>query len=343
MEYQSKAVEIIYALSSNMVAQIYWLKSCQILRPGHRADGAIARYPDQAGVMPYFSNFAAMAMLEEPSCFPFVERYLDWYLRHLEKNGTIRDYSYNNDLDFKTAGPDSEDAYAGTFLSLAYHYQKKAGHTGWVKANLPDLKRVARVIINLMDRDGLTFALAGYRVKYLMDNCEAYRGLADFAQLLAYLGDREAPYFKARAEAIATGIEKFLWNRLIFCYHPSKTGWLKPGVNFKKFYPDATCQVFPALYGLIEPDQARGARLYQLFNNNQKNWLTIRPPDYPWMILGLYACLHGDYSKAYEKVRYAREAYIDTKSGNWFCAEAAFFIFTCARLLHDRDKWLYVR
>ncbi len=342
MKQLNNTGEIIYALSSNMVAQIYWIKSCQILRPGHRADGAIARYPDQAGVMPYFSNFAAMAMLEDPSCFPFVERYLDWYLRHLERNGTIRDYSYDKDLNFKAARPDSEDAYAGSFLSLANNYHKKAGQTGWVKANLPDLKRVARVIINLMDRDGLTFALASYRVKYLMDNCEAYRGLADFAELLADLGDREASYFKAMAESIATGIERSLWNRLNFCYYPSKTGWIRPGVNFKKFYPDATCQIFPVLYGLIKPDQERGARLYQLFNDNQTNWLTIRPPDYPWMILGLYACLHGDYSKAYEKVRNARETYIDTKSGNWFCAEAAFFIFTCARLLCDREKWLYL-
>ncbi|WP_134212853.1 hypothetical protein [Pelotomaculum propionicicum] len=343
MKHLNNASEIIYALSSNMVAQIYWLKRCQILRPGHRADGAIARYPDQAGVMPYFSNFAALAMLEEPSCFPLVERYLDWYLRHLEKNGTIRDYSYDSDLNFKTAKPDSEDAYAGTFLSLAFNYCKKAGQTGWVKANLPDLKRVARTIINLMDRDGLTFALAGYRVKYLMDNCEAYRGLADFAELLESLGDRDASYFKSMAEAVANGIERSLWNRLNSCYHPSKTGWIRPGVNLKKFYPDAACQIFPVIYGLIEPGQARGSNLYQLFNSYQPNWLTIKPPDYPWMILGLYACLHGDFGKAYEKVRYAREAYIDTNSGNWFCAEAAFFIITCASLLQNRDKWLFVQ
>jgi hypothetical protein len=40
-----------------------------------------------------------------------------------------------------------------------------------------------------------------------------------------------------------------------------------------------------------------------------------RAPLYPWMLLGLYACLHGDYSRVYEKGRCAREAYIDTGSG----------------------------
>lgn len=343
MEYISNATEVINALQANMKAQIYWLKSCQILSPGNSADGAIKRYPDQGWVMPYFSNFSAMAMLEEPSFYPLVERYLNWYLRNLENNGTILDYHYDENMKSKTARPDSEDAYAGTYLSLVAIYHERAGQTHWARKNLSDLKRVARSIITLMDRDGLTFALASYRVKYLMDNCEAYRGLADFGELLETLGDQEAPYFKARAEVIAGGIERVLWNPRGLYYHPSKTGWVRPGVNLKKFYPDATCQIFPVLYGLIKPESNRGTRLYKLFNDNQPEWVTIKPPDFPWMILGYYACLHGDYRKAYEKVRYAREVYIDPKSGNWFCAEAAFFALTCAKLIERRDQWLGIK
>ncbi len=56
------------------------------------------------------------------------------------------------------------------------------------------------------------------------------------------------------------------------------------------------------------------------------------------MILGYYACLHKDYKRAYEKVRLAHEAYIDTGSGNWFCAESAFFVLTCAKLL-QAEHW----
>lgn len=197
---RSQAHDIIDYLSRCAAAQIDWLKRCQILRPGHAADGAIARYPDQSGVMPYFSNYAATAMLEEPTCYLLVERYLDWYLRSLEGDGTILDYSYDSNLSFKTARPDSEDAYAGTFLALACQYHKKAGQASWIKKSLSSLKKVAKSIINLMDHDGLTFAMAGYKVKYLMDNCEAYRGLADFPELLQSLGDREASYFGSMAE-----------------------------------------------------------------------------------------------------------------------------------------------
>lgn len=334
------ADKIIYALQGNMAAQIRWLKSCQILEPSNKGDGAIKKYPDQGWVTAYFSNFAAMAMIEEPSSYPFVERYLDWYLRNLEKNGTILDYHYDSNMDVKTSKPDSEDAYAGTFLSLVSVFHQRAGQTSWVRKNLSGLKKVAASIVNLMDRDGLTFALASYRVKYLMDNCEAYRGLYDFAELLDYLGDRDSSFFKAKAGQIACGIEKALWNRRQLCYHPSKTGWVKAGVNLQKFYPDATCQVFPIIYGLIKPESDRAARLYKTFNEKQPDWVNIKPPDYPWMILGYYAGLHGDYARAYEKIRFVREAYIDTGSGNWFCAEAAFFVLTCSMLIKKRDQWL---
>ncbi|BAF60210.1 hypothetical protein PTH_2029 [Pelotomaculum thermopropionicum SI] len=343
MEYPSNAPQILYALKANMAAQIRWLKSCQILCPGNGADGAITRYPDQGWVTPYFSNFAALALLEEPSCLPLAERYLDWYLRNIEKNGTILDYHYGQNLSPKTARPDSEDAYAGTFLSLAAAYHKKSAQTGWAEKNISGLKKVARSVVNLMDRDGLTFALAGYRVKYLMDNCEAYRGLADFAELLESLGDEEAAYFKARAKAIAGGVERVLWNRRGGYYHPSKYGWSRAAVDMRKFYPDAACQVFPALYGLIEPGSERGMQLYKKFNEYQPDWIAIKPPDYPWVILGYCACLHGDYSQAYEKIRMVRETYIDTGSGNWFCAEAAFFVLTCARLIQNSEHWLGIK
>lgn len=333
--------EIIQAIKNNMAFQIRWLKSCQILSPGSSADGAIRRYPDQGWVMPYFANSAAMALLEDVNAHPLVERYLNWYLSNLEDDGTIMDYHYDENLSAKKASPDSEDAYAGTYLSLVASYRKRTGQDNWVRKNLPELKKVANSIVNITDRDGLTFALAKYRVKYLMDNCEVYRGLADFAELLEHLGDQDASLFNARAKAVAAGIERALWNSRKTCYHPSKNGWLRPGVDLKKFYPDATCQVFPVLYGLIEPDSDRGTNLYQMFNDYHPDWLTIKPPDYPWVILAYYASLHGDYKKAYEKLRYVRDEYIITKSGNWFCAEAAFFVLTCARLLQNSGTWLF--
>jgi hypothetical protein len=339
MENNNRASNIITALQANRDYQVDWLLQCQIVFPGHQADGAIKKRPNQDWIIPYFSNFAAMALLQEPSAYQPVRQYLDWYLRHLEDDGTILDCRYDAKLNRQTKTPDSEDAYAGTYLSLAALYQKRTGDTRWVRDNLPGLKKTARVIIHLMDHDGLTYARSGHKVKYLMDNCEACKGLLDFAGLLQNLGDGDAAYFKDYARKIAGGIERNLWNPFARCYHPAKTGWFNTGLNLSKFYPDAACQIFPVLHGLLKPGSGKGTRLYRMLNESHPGWVGFQPPHFPWTVLGYCAGLYGDYRRAYEKIRLDRENYIETGSGNWFCAEAAFFILTCTVLIDRRDQW----
>lgn len=333
------AAELLGLLRERMAAQLSWLRSCQILHRGTDPDGAISLSPGSGRINPYFANFAAMALLEDPSACPAVERYLEWYLRHLREDGTVPDYHYEQDLPPQAARPDSEDAYAGTYLSLVARYHRRTGRTGWVQANLPALKKVARVIVGLMDGDGLTFAMADHRVKYLMDNCEAYRGLADFTELLHILGDVEASYFRSRAQDIARGVEKSLWDRRHRCYRPRKAAWFAARANLRRFYPDAAAQLYPALYGLIEAGSPRAAHLYALFNRYHPGWVDLKPPTYPWMLLAYCACLHGDYGRALEKLRQAWEAYVVPRAESWFCAEAAFFILTSARLIRTQDRW----
>lgn len=312
--------------------QIDWLKDCQVAEPGGPADGAIRSYPDQGAVNPYFANFAAMALLDDPGGFLLTRRYLDWYLRHLEDDGSIRDYHYQG-ANERASGPDSEDAYAGTFLSLALRYQLVCPSDSWVGDNLSTLKKVAEVIIRLMDTDGLTYAMAGHRVKYLMDNCEAYRGLDDFAKLLACLGDPQAGYFKTRAANIKGGIEKVLWNKRRQVYLPAQRRLFRSRFDWGKYYPDATCQIFPVLYGLLRPDSLRALHLYREFNRHQPEWTRIHPPDFPWVILAYWAALQGAYERAREKLIFVHEAYVDARAGSWFCAEAAFFVLACSVLV----------
>ncbi|MBC7347300.1 MAG: hypothetical protein H5U00_07575 [Clostridia bacterium] len=328
-----QAAETLEPLRERLAAQLTWLVSCQIRCPGDDADGALALAPGSNRVNPYFANFAALALLEDQAAFPAVERYLEWYLRHLKEDGTIPDYHYPPGSPPRPARPDSEDAYAGTYLLLVTQYHRRSGRTEWVRENLPALKKVARVIVGLKDGDGLTFALADYRVKYLMDNCEAYRGLADFAELLCFLGDPEAAYFRARATEIARGVEKGLWDRRRRCYRPRKAAWFAARANLRRFYPDAAAQLYPALYGLIAASSPRAAHLYALFNRHHPGWVDLAPPAYPWMLLAYCACLHGDYARARKKLGRAWEAYVVPRAPSWYCAEAAFFVLTAARLL----------
>ncbi|MGB9846554.1 MAG: hypothetical protein ACPLRH_03500 [Desulfotomaculales bacterium] len=316
-----------------MADQIEWLKSCQVYSPGNRAHGVLCLDPGKNRAVPYFSNFAALALLEDPSAYAFVERYLDWYILNLEENGTMRDYYFEEDLRVKTGRPDSEDAYAGTFLFLVGSYLKKTSRASWFTVNLARLKKIARAITSLQCRDGLTFARADHRVKYLMDNCEAYRGLSDFAELLAGIGDPEAQFFRLRAEMIASGIERELWDSRRMFYRPQKKCFFRFRTRWHVFYPDAVCQVFPVLYGLVAPESARGIRLYKELNVHHPDLVCRRPPDYPWMLLGYCACLCNDFSRARAKALFSREAYVLPRSDFWYCLEAAYLVLTCALLL----------
>lgn len=324
-------------LAEIMAGQLEWLKNCQVNGADSRARGVICLDPGKSRAVPYFSNFAALALLEDPAAYPLVERYLDWYLINLEENGTVLDYYFDEDLSFRKTRPDSEDAYAATFLSLVSRYHEKTGRTSWVAGNLKKLKKVARVITRLQCRDGLTFARADHRVKYLMDNCEAWRGLVDFAGLLERLGDPEMIFFRTKARKIADGIEKELWNPRRLSYRPRKRYFLKPRANWRVFYPDAACQIFPVLNGLIRPESARGVHLYARLNACHPDWVRRRPPDYPWMLLGYCACLYGDFARARAQVRSAWEAYILPRSEFWYCLEAAFMVMICALLTREKS------
>jgi len=80
--------------------------------------------------------------------------------------------------------PDSQDAYAATFLSMSWKYVEAGGNLCVLQS--PGVRRkyeqVAQVILTLQDpSDGLTWA----KVEYLVDNGEVYAGLQAMANLEA--------------------------------------------------------------------------------------------------------------------------------------------------------------
>jgi len=120
-----------------------------------------------------------------------IERYPDWYLAHLNSNGTIHDFHIINDLLVSTGKADSTDSYAATYLSLVNGLLKSGGDPAWIKANMQKLKRVEGAILAVTDSDGLTWAKPYYPYKLLMDNCKVYRGWRDWSEALAYIGHHD--------------------------------------------------------------------------------------------------------------------------------------------------------
>ncbi len=310
-----------------------------------RSDGSICMTPERDRTVPYFANLSAMVMLDNPKRTSCVKGYLLWYLRHLNRpdryglHGTVYDYTYQGDVEISAMDYDSADSYAATYLSLVYRYLQVSGDSEFVSDHLSDLERVAGVLIQLQDRDGLIWAKPGYPLKYLMDNAENYLGIADFSAILANVGLHDLSLFYAeRAQLLRAAIEVNLWDETTGRYHWAldllgRPHPYRPG----RWYPDGMAQLYPVLYGLDEPDSARAKALYADFNQQFPGWpLLVKDDPYPWALAAYVATLMGDFARATEAVRIMEAEHIRAPGQPyWYNLEHAFYLRTLRAIRHQ--------
>jgi len=144
-------------------------------------------YPWGKKIVPYFAHLSLQGLARWGLYPAEIRRYLEWYLAHLEDpdvyglRGTVYDYEVRGEEEVPLHQYDSSDAYAPTFLSLVKLYVQVFGDGGWAKGIGEGLEMVAGAILGTLQKDGLTWARPDWKVKYLMDNCEVFRGLKDLA------------------------------------------------------------------------------------------------------------------------------------------------------------------
>jgi hypothetical protein len=288
--------------------------------------GALKVAPDSERIVPYFANLAAMALVGSRPAV--VKEYLLWYLAHLNRpdrfglQGTIYDYTVDSSgCERPTARYDSADSYASTFLSLVRAYVDETQDCDFARDNLPNLELVASVVYRLQDTDGLVWATAARREKFLMDNAENYRGLSDYADLLAALGLSEAASRAGDvARRISEGVESRLWDARrgnyawgIYTYWLGgfRLGEARQETNWRRWYPDTVAQVFPVICGLLDPSDLRAVSLYENLNAWHPQWVNQHKSDpHPWSLLGYGAAVMGDIARASAFVRATSEVYL---------------------------------
>lgn len=275
-----------------------WLASLQ------PSNGAFPMYPmkkpgDASKVCPYFSEFAGLALLLKPEQYgSCVQGYLDWHFAHLNtaatdyngEDGTIYDYqlTLREDsgvseeilMDTNTGKPsyDSTDSYAALFLELLWEYGEKTGDRHYVLTHREEMFRICRAMLCTLD-NGLTWAKPDYPAKYLMDNCEVWKGLCAAEKLYSLCGvgnGEEVPAVAVPLEEIVR-LKGSLAEAIESCFTDPSTDYYYVGVtgvsngfpetiNMNIFYPDALAQLFPVVMGLVLPENPRSRRLYDKFN-----------------------------------------------------------------------------
>ncbi len=257
-----------------------WILSQQL--PG---GAVVTAYPGQPKIVPYFAHLGLYGLAAWGLSLPRVRAYLDWYLSHLERpdrygvTGTVYDYHLDGEgVESPTFSYDSSDSYAATFLTLVRLYYGTGGDRAWLEDHWPELDLVAGAMLATLQKDNLTLARPDWKVKYLMDNCEVYRGLKDYAWLLAQVkGAGEAERYEALAGKVREALEAKMRVDGGYCPAIYRAG-LRRRPNWKKWYPDALAQLFPLITGVLSPEERTARRIYGNFLRNYPRWYEQTTP-----------------------------------------------------------------
>lgn len=294
-------------------ASTYITEQVQFLAAHQLSDGAIlGPYNDE--IVPYYANMAAIGLARANTAAgnAIVCKWMQWYLRHLnakDVNGladTVYDYSYDASTGAETPKDtyDSVDSYAATAISLAYtgYLTGDSQITSLVSGHIASYEAIANLDdypapTGVRQPDGLTVASPG-KAAYTMDNAEVAGGLSDFSRLEAllkrssqstYYGQWSATSVQAITKSSAHG---GLWNTA-----NNNWDWAlgSPSNPKATFYPDATAQLWPVLFGVVTPGSSQATAAWQAFTSAYPSWDADKIPDtFPWAVMARAAQRMGD-------------------------------------------------
>lgn len=298
--------------------------------------GALLYAPTQ--IDPYFANLAAIGMTKDPNRMPQVVAWMNWYISHLNwpdkwgMYGTTYNWNVASDGTETPANEaDSTDSYAATFLSVVWNaWQSGDSQARSLIAGLSyQLDVVGGVLIQTQQSDGLTWAKPDYQIKYLMDNCEAYRGLRDLASLFqnAFGDTAKAAYYNAAADSMQNGILS-MWMNGTWAVYRDGIG-RNIGPNMGTWYADATAQLFPVLMGVVNSSDSRAQQTYAAFNSAWPDWETLSynsQDSFPWCLVGDGAAAMGDTGRLGTYISSIQNKYVNSgfpwpfynAEGGWF-------------------------
>ncbi len=301
-----------------------------------KADGALL-YTPQA-INPYYSNIAAIGMAKDPNRMPQVLAWMKWYINHLNwpdkwgLYGTTYDYTVSNGIATSTKNADSTDSYAATFLTLVWNgwLSGDAQTRSYITSLSYELDVIGGVLTKTQQSDGLTWAKPDYQIKYLMDNCEAYRGLRDLASIYknAFGDTTKAAYYNSAADRMQAGILG-MWMNGKWAVYKDGIGRLA-APNLGTWYADASAQVFPVLMGVVNSSDSRAQQSYAAFNAAWPNWpsLSFNSQDpFPWCLIVDGAAAMGDKSRVDTYIKTMQSKYVNSGfPWPFYNAEAGWFL-----------------
>jgi hypothetical protein len=282
----------VYAL---MLAECLFLpglaSAVQAAHPAATIASFYARPGEEpGGFNPYIVSIYALNEVQRGSHLGEVRDFILWYLAHLNQRdrygltGTMDDYVVTNGVERPSGTYDSADGYAGLFLHLLHQYVRRTGDIALVKSHGNRIDSIARLLLTLQNGRGLTKALPDEDMVYLMDNCEAFAGMAAYEYLRTRIGKRvSGRYVKAR-EALRSGILARLYDPKTVMFHWAADNGAPVPSSWDRFYPDAFAQLFPVYFGVLSDQRLVAQQLWISFTKRHAAAIETYPMEQRIMI-----------------------------------------------------------
>ena len=331
-----------------------------------------------AKVVPYFSDSAVMGVIKGSEALGNTDgkdtalNYINWYISHMNTAesdingvaGTVYDYFIFQNYDgrivevklydaysskYPSNNPydyDSTDSYAAMFLEILYEYTRVFDGNF-----LDDKKDVVGTLVDVIMSTyvpaiDLTYAKPTYAVCYLMDNCEVYLGFEAAAKIYdEFLNDDEKrDYCHTYADKVKNALLTTMWSDEYSCFKAAVFTDGKPAgeLNLAEFYPQASCQLFPLLFGVIDAADEKAETVYARFKNDfcqegvsGHDWSAydLDGLTYPWCILVQAAVEMGDFRIAQKYISVIYSRFIKTGHNYpYYNAEAGWILISSSYL-----------
>lgn len=305
------------------------------------ADGAVTTGSTVNGrIVPYFANFGMIGLIDDPDYLPYAAKWINWYFEHVNEvdvhgsPGTIYDYRMSGGKAVSNDDYDSSDAYAGTFFTLCWKYIQQGGDVDIFEDRHDDFLLIASAIEFVMNND-LTWAKPNYKIKYLMDNIEVWKGLEALPKILTTLYDDQenAAKYQVMAERVYNAIDKLMWLGDAFRMHLGQAT-----VDWSVWYPDATAQVWPIWSGFLKEGDPRRELIWERFNQAHPNWTELGfDSTFPWARIALAAAKMGDWERVDRYIRSVDNRYLQWgRRYPWHSSESGAFMETLEAYLAHR-------
>ena len=334
-------------------------EECAWLWSQQMSNGAFAFYNADNGTVyinPYFSEVTAIALINHdnsPMAQERIIKYFEWHFSHINTAesdynglaGTIYDYNVEvkDGVVIKESSKgsyDSTDSYSALFIKALADYSRVFGDTKYLIANEDKIKDITNVMFATMN-GGYTYAKPDYRIRYLMDNAEVYAGLKSAEYIYRNIINDSDMYEKV-SKAVKfydDNFNKDWWKGDHYATVLNSDNSEYTGIEFSwdNFYPCATSQMFPVLYGLIDSDSTFARTIYdelcKSWNWQDMDYVSNGTTVFCWGNFAYYAGLMEDESGLERYLDKYRDIVNGGRKYPLYSSESAMVLMGCDEIM----------